>query len=293
MVMRNEEELKGRSVQAGRGRLGVAGLAAVGVLGCGVTPPIYPSPAANNYCTDFLHFAHACSAGNTAGFIICLCITVAAGFLAAQLNNDQAKESFFRKNQSTFLFVVAVLVGILGAYFHSRAEAASNAAADVQLAMRNRDDGKRYDLCLGAASRWDGSLSKSLEAANAAAPKAESTGTYQLADAVEKSGVVRGRILRATESQGQVARTLLDAIEKAIPPAKMSPQFKAELAAARAKLDDVSSSIGSTKIISDDSSELAEKAKKTLHATDDDQAGAPKPTKPEAATDQRALPQGR
>jgi hypothetical protein len=138
MVMRTEEARSGRGVHTGRGCLWGAGLAAMGALGCGVTPPIYSSPVANNYCTDFLRFAHACSAGNTAGFLICLCLTVSSGFLAAQLNNDQARESFFRKNQSTFLFVIAVLAGIMGAYFHSRADAASSAAAEVQSAMRNR-----------------------------------------------------------------------------------------------------------------------------------------------------------
>jgi len=293
MVMRTEEARSGRGVHTGRGCLWSAGLAAMGALGCGVTPPIYSSPVANNYCTDFLRFAHACSAGNTAGFLICLCLTVSSGFLAAQLNNDQARESFFRKNQSTFLFVIAVLAGIMGAYFHSRADAASSAAAEVQSAMRNRDDGKRYDLCLGAASRWDGSLSKSLDAANAAAPKSDSDGTYQLADAAEKSGVVRVRLIRATESQGQVARTLLDALEKAIPPAKMSAQLKADLAAARVKLDDVSSSLGSTKSIANDSSDLVERAKKNLRAADDEQAAAPRSTTPETASDPRALPQGK
>jgi hypothetical protein len=218
---------------------------------------------------------------------------VTAGFLAAQLNNDQAREGFLRKNQSTFLFVLAVLAGVMGAYFHSRADAASSAAAEVQVALMNRDEGKRYDLCLGSASRWDGSLSRSLDAANAAAPKSDSNGTYQLADAVEKSGEVRGRLIRATESQGQVARTLLDALEKAIPQAKMSPQLRSDLAAARAKLDDVSTSIGSSKVISEDSSALVEKAKKTLRSADDDQATAPKPTKTESSTDQQALPQGK
>jgi len=293
MGMRKDEKGIVGVVQAGRALPWGAALTVWGALGCGVTPPIYPSPAANNYCTDFLRFAHVCAAGNTAGFLICLCVTVAAGFLAAQLNNDQARDSFFRKNQSTFLFVVAVLTGILGAYFHSRADAASSAAAEVQMALMNRDDGKRYNLCLGAASRWDGSLSRSLDAANAAAPRTDSSGTYQLAESVEKSGVVRGRIIHATESQGQVSRTLLDAIEKAIPPAKMTPQLKAELAAARSKLDDVSSSIGSTKIISDVSSDLAEKAKKNLRPTDDDQASAPKPGNPESPPDQRAPGSGK
>jgi hypothetical protein len=293
MRMRTQETVTGRRVQPGRGGIWGVGLAAFGALGCGVVPPLYPSPAANNYCTDFLRFAHGCSAGNTAGFLICLCITVTAGFLAAQLNNDQAREGFLRKNQSTFLFVFAVLAGVMGAYFHSRADAASSAAAEVQVALMNRDEGKRYDLCLGAASRWDGSLSRSLDAANAAAPKSDSNGTYQLADAVEKSGEVRGRLIHATESQGQVARTLLDALEKAIPPAKMSPQLRSDLAAARAKLDDVSTSIGSSKVISEDSSALVEKAKKTLRSADDDQSTGPKPTKTESSTDQRALPQGK
>jgi len=293
MVMRNVEARNSRGVHAGYKPFSVAVLAAFGALGCGVTPPIYPSPAASNYCTDFLRFAHSCAAGNTAGFLICLCTTVTAGFLAAQLNNDQARDSFLRKNQSTFLFVVAVLAGVLGAYFHSRADAASGAAADVQVAMMNRDEGKRYDLCLGAASRWDGSLSRSLDAANAAAPKADSNGTYQLADAVEKSGVVRGRLIHATESQAQVTRTLLDALEKAIPPAKMSPQIKADLEAARAKLDDMSTTIGSTKVISDDTSNLVEKAKKSLRSADEEPATPPKQAKPEATPDQHALPQGK
>jgi len=275
-VTRTDESVDGRGHQVKCGQLGVAVLAALGTPGCGVTPPIYPSPAAGNYCTDFLRFAHSCAAGNTAGFLICLCVTVASGFLAAQLSNDQARASFFRKNQSTFLFVIAVLCGILGAYFHSRADAASSAAAEVQVALMNRDEGKRYDLCLGAASRWDGSLSRSLDAANTAVPKAEAKGTYQLADAVEKSGEVRGRIIRATESQGQVSRTLLDAIEKAIPPAKMSPQLKDELAAARAKLDDVSNSIGGTKKISSDMSNLVEKAKRNLRPAEDEQAVDPR-----------------
>ena len=71
---------------------------------------------------------------------------------------------------------------------HSRAEAASSAAAEVEVAMTNRDNGKKYNVCLEAASRWDASLSKALDAANAAVPNTEANGTYQLANAVEKSG---------------------------------------------------------------------------------------------------------
>jgi hypothetical protein len=166
----------------------LAGLGAGAGLGCGVTPLPYTSPMAGNYCPDFLHFAHACASWATGGFLVCLGITVVAGFLAAQLNNGQAGDSFFKKNQSTFLFALALLSGIFGAYLHSRAEAASSAAAEVEVAMTNRDNGKKYNVCLEAASRWDASLSKALDAANAAVPNTEANGTYQLANAVEKSG---------------------------------------------------------------------------------------------------------
>ena len=120
-----------------------------------------------------------------------------AGFLAAQLNNDQSKTGFLKKNQSTFLFALALLSGIFGAYLHSRADAASSAAAEVEVAMMNRDSANRYNMCLGAASRWDASLSKALDAANAAVPNTEANGTYQLANAVEKSGEARGRVIRS------------------------------------------------------------------------------------------------
>jgi hypothetical protein len=245
------------------------------LLGCSVTPPPYSDPAASTYCSDFLHFAHACAAWATAGFLVCLSLTVAAGFLAAQLNNDQAKEGFLRKNQSTFLFVVAVLSGIFAAYLHSRADAASSAAAEVELAMMNRDGGKTYNMCLGAASRWDGSLSKALDAANAALPQKSADGTYQLANAAEKSGEARGRVIRATENQGQVLMTLLDVIDKAIPAAKMPQQLKETLAAARAKLDEAKSTLGDAKTISNDSAELVGKAKRSLQAAEEDQAAAP------------------
>jgi hypothetical protein len=71
----------------------------------------------------------------------------------------------------------------------------------------------------------------------------------------------------------------------------MSPQLKEDLATARAKLDDMNTAIGSTKIISDDTSDLVEKAKKNLRPVDDVPASSPKQTKPEASTEPRALPQ--
>ena len=259
----------------------LAALGAVGGLGCGVAPPPYPSPEASNYCPNLLNFAHACAAWGTAGFLICLCITVAAGFLAAQLNNGQAGDSFFKRNQSTFLFVLAVLSGIFAAYLHSRAEAASSAAADTEMAMMNRDSGKRYNLCLGAASHWDGSLSKALDAASAAVPKTEAEGTHQLANAVERSGEARGRVIRATQNQGQVLMTLLDVME-AIPQAKMPKPLKEQLAAARAKLEEVKGTLGDAQTISNETADLVVKAKRNLPPGDEDKAPAPAPPEPKA-----------
>ena len=293
MVMRTEAP-DGRGCHAEHRRLRRlwgAVVATFCTLGCGVSPPPYSSPMAGNYCTDFLDFAHLCALWSTIGFLICMCMAVAAGFLAAQLNNDQAKESFFRKNQSTFLFVLAVLAGIFAAYSHSRADAASSAAAEVEVAMMTRDSGKMYNQCLGAASRWDGSLAKALDAANSAVPKTDSSGTIQLADAVEKSGDVRVRIIHATESQEQVLTTLLDAMEKSIPPGKMSAQLKDDLASARTKLDEVRRSLGDTKSISNDTSDLVTKAKKTLRASDEEQATAP--AQPKTTADHGTSPQGR
>jgi hypothetical protein len=268
--------------------LWLAALGAVAGLGCGVTPLPYTSPMAGNYCPDFLHFAHACASWATAGFLVCLCITVVAGFLAAQLNNGGTSDSFFKKNQSTFLFAFAVLSGIFGAYLHSRAEAASSAAAEVEVAMMNRDSGKRYNMCLGAASRWDASLSKALDAANAAVPNTEASGTYQLADAVEKSGEARGRVIHATENQGQVLATLLDVME-AIPQAKMPKPLKEKLAAARAKLEEMKSTLGDAKNISNDTTDLVVKAKKTLQSGEQEQGPAPAEPKAVSPHDSKGL----
>jgi DNA repair exonuclease SbcCD ATPase subunit len=201
--------------------------------------------------------------------------------LAAQLNNGGGGDSFLKKNQSTFLFALAVLSGIFGAYLHSRAEAASSAAAEVEVAMMNRDSAKRYNMCLGAASRWDASLSKALDAANAAVPNTEANGTYQLADAVEKSGEARGQVIHATENQGQVLSTLLDVME-AIPQAKMPKPLKEKLAAARAKLEEVKSTLGDAKNISNDTTDLVVKAKKTLQSGEQEQG--PAPTEPKAGS---------
>ena len=249
-----------------------------GGLGCGVAPPPYPGPEASNYCPNFLNFAHACAAWATAGFLVCLCLTVVAGFLAAQLNNDQSKTGFLKKNQSTFLIALALLSGIFGAYLHSRADAASSAAAEVEVAMMNRDSANRYNMCLGAASRWDASLSKALDAANAAVPNTEANGTYQLANAVEKSGEARGRVIRATENQGQVLMTLLDVMES-IPQAKMPKPLKEKLAAARATLEVAKSTLGDATAISNETTDLVVKAKKSLPSGDGNQTLAPAPPK--------------
>ena len=277
-----------------KGPLSGAVLGAIGGLGCGVDPPPYSSTTAGTtYCADFLHFAHECATWATAAFLVCLCLAVAAGFLAAQLNNDQAKEgSFLRKNQSTFLFALAVLAGILGAYFHSRADAASSAAAEVEVAMTNGDDGRRYNLCLGAASHWDGSLSKALDAANAAAPKADANGASQLAEAVGRGGEARAQIIGATEKHGQVLATLLDAVEKAIPPAKMSDDLAAKLNTARAALKDGDNTLGEATRLSNATTELVAKAKESLKPVDDGQkpAAGPPAAAPKAGEQRDANP---
>lgn len=258
---------------------------ALGVAGCGVVPPPYPSPQADGYCAELLVHMHRCSGGATGTFLVFLCITVAAGFLAAQLNNDINKEGFIKKNQSTFLFVVAVLSGILGAYFHSRADASAAAAGEIQMAMTVRDSAKRYDMCLVAASRWDGSMSKSLEAATSAVPTADGKATTQLADAVDRSHESRSRMIRASEEQRQVLGTVLDAIERALPAGKKSKQLKEDLANAREKLGVVKNNLGEAESIGDDTKNLVDKARKTLQA---EEGAAPEAPKTDSKTSEPA-----
>jgi len=124
--------------------------------GCGPVPPPYELGTATStgtsYCTALLRFAHTSAAATTTIYLICVCLAVILGFLASQLNNDPAEKTLLKKNRSTFLFVGAATAGILGAYFHSRADAASKAAADVDSALAVGRDWTKYKLCLAAAS---------------------------------------------------------------------------------------------------------------------------------------------
>ena len=71
--------------------------------------------------------------------------------------------------------------------------------------------------------------------------------------------------------------TLLDVVEKTIPPAKMPKPLKEQLAAARAKMEEVKSTLGDAKTASEETTNLVVKAKKSLPSGDEDKAPAPAP----------------
>jgi hypothetical protein len=241
------------------------------VSGCGVSPTAFQTGVPNSYCDDFLRFAHLCASWATGGFLVCLCITVTTGFLAAQLSNRDGG-TFWAKNQSTFLFVGAVLFGILGAYLHARADAASRAASDIEQGMTNRDPGKRYDLCLVAASRWDGSLSQSLDAASAAVSKSDTSGASQLAEAAGKAGEARAKFLKVTEEHDEILRAILNTLDKTVPAGRK--QVRTEIDQARTRLDEGRGAIGDVKTLIEDESEMVVKAKKMLRTPDDNGGSA-------------------
>jgi hypothetical protein len=256
----------------------IKGLLSVAALGAGFGCSVAP-PKADRYCTDFLHFAHSCATWATTGFLICLSIAVAAGFLAAQLSNDKDKPGFFKKNQSTFLFALAVLAGIFAAYLHSRADAASSAAAEVEIAMTNRDGNKMYNMCLAAASRWDASLSKALDAANAAVPNTEASGTAKLAEAQSTAGVSRSHVIDATEKQNLALQTLLDVMETTVPSSKMSKELMLRLTEAKVQLEQVQKSLVDAKSSSNATKTMVEDAQKILKSAEAEQP--PGQAKPE------------
>ena len=119
-------------------------------------------------------------------------------------------------------------------------------------------------------------------------PNTESNGTYQLANAVEKSGEARGRVIHATENQGQVLMTLLDVMES-IPQAKMPKPLKEKLAAARSTLEGAKSTLGDATAISNETTDLVVKAKKTLQSGDQEKAPAPAEPKAVAPHDAKGL----
>ncbi len=273
----------GRIRSRGPCEWGLLGLSAAAVASCGVIPPPYQanSGAGTAYCTSFLRFSQVCSAGTTAVYLTCICLAIVFGFLAAQLSNDPSETSLLKKHRSTFLFVGAATAGVLGAYYHSRADAASKAAADVESAMAMRWDWARYKSCLAAAAHWDGSRSESLDAANAAASDQTTSGNSKLLDSMQSASAARDHSLDATDQATKALSEFLGMLEQSSA-ARSGRVSKANLDDARKAIDEARASVASARKHSATAQESLETARQAFSSQDIGPAEGSPSGKPQA-----------
>jgi hypothetical protein len=271
-------------------------LPTVFLFGCVPTVPLYDSvtgTTGHQYCADFLRYTHACVSSTTFLYLFCLCVAVVLGFLAAQLNNDPNGATTFAKHRSSFLFVVAAVAGILGAYFHSRADAASVAAADIEAALTARKDFKKYQMCLVAASKWDGSRSEALDAANAMASDKNSSGTAQLTDAMEASEGARSKALEAIDKSNRAVQSLLQLFEQNQSPQRRQGQAQPrgtqvqdslKLTQVQDRLKEAQQALDQAKVRAESTQGIVAQIKRNLTAVEDVPAAPPsKPVQPAPA----------
>jgi hypothetical protein len=261
-------------IPSGPGRLHRKSLilasAILGASGCGPVPPPYEfgigSTAGSSYCTAFLRFAHASAAATTTIYLISVCLAVILGFLAAQLSNDPTEKSLLKKHRSTFLFVGAATAGILGAYFHSRANAASKAAADVDSALAVGRDWAKYKLCLAAASRWDGSRADSLDAASVMAAELSSSGNTQAKNSMTSGAAASEQVSGATDKASKALHDLSAALEEATNAPGNARPAKEKLIAARRALKDATVAVETAKLQAASASQTMRSAKQSFSA---------------------------
>ena len=127
--------------------------------GCGVRPPSYQAGVAHGYCAALLESARWFVNVDTPLYLVFACLTVGLGYLTSQFSNDPQGPNLLAKHRASLVFVLALVSGILGVYFRSRADAASRAAADIQVAMIAPGERTRYDMCLEASLEKRGIVS--------------------------------------------------------------------------------------------------------------------------------------
>jgi hypothetical protein len=208
-----------------------------------------------------------------------VCLAVILGFLASQLNNDPAEKTLLKKNRSTFLFVGAATAGILGAYFHSRADAASKAAADVDSALAVGRDWTKYKLCLAAASRWDGSRADSLDAAGVMASELSSSGNTQAKDSMTSGTAASEQVSGATDKAAKALHDLSAALDEATNAPGNARPASEKLITARLALKEATSAVDTAKIQAASASQTMRSAKQALTAaTGEAEDKAPPPS---------------
>jgi hypothetical protein len=237
----------------------------------------------NSYCTSFLRFAHMSAAATTTIYLICICLAVILGFLAAQLSNDPNEKTLLKKHRSTFLFVGAAVAGILGAYFHSRADADSKAAADIESALTTHRDWTKYKLCLDAASRWDGSRSDSLAAASAMASELNASGTTQAKDSVTSGTAASEQVSKATDKAVKALHDVSAVVDELSGMPAGGKASKEKLAAARQTMKDATAAVEAAKIQAASASQTLRSAKQALSAVAGDETDQPNPTSEQPA----------
>jgi hypothetical protein len=259
-------------------------LAAVTLSGCIPRVPFYDSTTrrtGHEFCSDFLRYAHACVSSATFIYLFCVCTAVVLGFLAAQLNNDPTGSTTFAKHRSTFLFVVAAVAGILGAYFHSRADAASVAAADIENALATRRDFRKYQLCLGAASKWDGSRSEALDAAYAIASDKSSNESAPLSKAMDGFDGSQAKTLEAIDKSNRAAQGLFQFVERTQSPQRRQTQLQPQVTLVQDALKEAQQALEQAKVHAESTRGMVAQFKSSLVASDDpDSAKVPPPAPP-------------
>jgi len=195
------------------------------------------------YCAKLLEISHRYATGSTISYLIFLCLAVGLGFVATHLRNNESnkgddpdKKPFVIKYRCTLMFVGAAMAGILAAYLHSRAEAASQTAAAAQQAMARCNDWRSYAICLHAAARWDSSRADSLAAASTAATDKEPSGNEQPRGPGSEGSPRRAKWEKNTKDAVSELRRAMEELD--VPQSKRS-EFKAALKKANHAIDNM------------------------------------------------------
>lgn len=240
---------------------------AIPTWGCSyVSPPEYQPGAGHSYCAELRRSSHAFVYINTPAMLVLAGATIGFGYLASHFTNDPNATHFFKRHMAAFFFVVAVVSGVVAAYARSRADANSRAASEVQAAMVAKDDRVKYDLCLEAASKCDGSRTDSSAAVSAMASeqaKKTSVATADLADVVRKSADAKAKGAEAAENAAVATEQVLDVVTKTLAADKMTAAKK-EIEGATEAIQTSKTSAAVAKSTAQDAKEAAAKVQEKL-----------------------------
>lgn len=260
--------------------------ATLATTACGyVTPPEYAPGAGHKYCAALLESSRSFVNVNTPTYLTLAAVTVGFGYFASHFTNDPKAEKFLARHIAAFFFVGALVAGVIATYAHGRADAGSRAASEIQAAMIAKDDRVKFDLCLEAASKWDGSRTDSSAAVSAMASeqaKKTKVAAVDLVEAVQKSADAKERNAEASETAAVAAERVLDAVTKTLPAEKQSAA-KGDIESAKQAIQSAKTSAAVAKTTAKAAKDAANKAQEKMNEGSEDAPAQPRPPAPEGA----------